>query len=127
MKIICTLLLSALILPLTAQQIIRTKVHSEKMDKNIETIIVTPEIQHGVQYKTVYILHGYSGNPDRTLQDDIPDLLQKAKTFQTIYVLPNGNFNSWYVDSPINPHSQYSSFIGAELVNYIDQHYPTLP
>lgn len=126
MKTICTLLLSALILPLTAQQIIRTKVHSKKMDKNIEIIIVTPDIQHGVQYKTVYILHGYSGNPDRTLQDDIPDLLQKANTFQTIYVLPNGNFNSWYVDSPINPHSQYASFIGTELVNYIDRHYPTL-
>ncbi len=126
MKTVLTILFYALILPLTAQQVIRTKVHSDKMNKNIETIIITPDMQKGINYKTVYILHGYSGNPNRTVQEDIPDLVQKAKTFQTIYILPNGNFNSWYVDSPIDPGSQYTTFIAVELVNYIDQHYPTL-
>lgn len=125
MKTVYTLLFSALSLPLAAQKVVKTKIHSAKMDKNIETIIITPDMQDGINYKTVYILHGYSGNPTRTAQEDIPDLIQKAKTFQTIYVLPDGNFNSWYVDSPIDPHAQYTTFIGNELVSYIDHHYPT--
>lgn len=88
MKTILTILFYALILPLAAQQVIRTKVHSDKMNKNIETIIITPDMQKGINYKTVYILHGYSGTPNRTVQNDIPDLVQKAETCQTIYIPP---------------------------------------
>ena len=73
----------------------------------------------------MYILHGYSGNPERTLKQDIPDLQAKANAFSTIYILPDGNYNSWYVDSPVDQKSQYKTFIGSELVQYIDGHYPT--
>ena len=95
------------------------------MKKEISTIIVAPDIKPHQQYKTVYILHGYSGNPERTLKQDIPDLQAKAKAFNTIYILPDGNYNSWYVDSPVDKKSQYKTFIGSELVQYIDGHYPT--
>ncbi|WP_312189899.1 alpha/beta hydrolase [Sphingobacterium sp.] len=127
MKTILTVIFSTLILPLVAQYVAKTTIYSAKMKKNIETIIITPDIHVGVNYKTVYILHGYSGNPERTVQEDIPNLVDKAKVFQTIYVLPNGNFNSWYVDSPVDSSSQYSTFIGRELVEYIDRNYPTQP
>jgi hypothetical protein len=49
-----------------AQKVIREKIFSAKMKKEISTIIVTPDIKPHQQYKTVYILHGYSGNPERT-------------------------------------------------------------
>ncbi|MFC4389943.1 alpha/beta hydrolase [Flavobacterium quisquiliarum] len=96
------------------------------MEKEIETIIITPEIKVEKLYKTVYILHGYSGNPNRTYKEDIPELLLKSEKFQTIYILPDGNFNSWYVDSNLNQKSQYSTFIGKELVAYIDSNFPTM-
>ena len=40
--------------------------------------------------------------------------------------MPDGNFNSWYVDSPVDKSSQYQTFIGKELVDFIDANYPTI-
>ncbi|WP_413532173.1 alpha/beta hydrolase [Empedobacter brevis] len=125
MKILNILILSAFVQPMMAQTIQRQEIYSAKMKKDIPTIIVTPELKKDVRYKTVYILHGYSGNPERTIQSDIPDLQQKANDYSTIYVIPDGNYNSWYVDSPIDSSSQYKTFIGEELVHYIDKHFPT--
>lgn len=111
---------------ISAQQIIHKKVWSKKMNKDIETVIITPKLTKGASYKTIYILHGYSGTPDRTYKQDIPDLVTKSQQFNTIYVLPDGNYNSWYVDSPIDKASQYQTFIGKELVDFIDANYPTI-
>lgn len=126
MKTTFIIILTLISLSISAQKIVSQKIYSPKMKKDIETIIITPEIKKGKHYKTVYILHGYSGNPNRTYKQDIPDLVKKSEEFQTIYVLPDGNFNSWYVDSPVNEKHQYSTFIGKELVDYIDSHFPTI-
>ncbi|WP_267740285.1 alpha/beta hydrolase [Myroides injenensis] len=123
---IITLLALTATLSLKAQTVSHINVYSEKMNKEIETIVITPDYTIDKQYPAVYILHGYSGNPQRALSKDIPDLIAKSKEYQTIYILPNGNYNSWYVDSPINTNSQYQTFIGKELVKYVDQHYPTI-
>lgn len=110
---------------LSAQKIVHKEVYSPGMKKNIKTIIITPNIKPSAHYKTVYILHGYSGNPDRTVKEDLPGLSKKAQEYNTIYILPDGNFSSWYVDSPIVKDSQYQTFIGKELVDFIDKNYPT--
>lgn len=111
-------------IPFSAQKIIHQEVFSQKMNKKIKTIIITPDIQPKTTYPSVYILHGFSGNPERIIKQDIPDLVQKAQEYQTIYVLPDGNYSSWYVDSPIVKDSQYQTFIGKELVEFIDKSYP---
>lgn len=126
-----TTILSALCLLITsissqAQQLKKENIYSAKMKKEIETVIITPIVEKGKTYKSVYILHGYTGNPTRTYQQDIPNLQQKAIENNTIYILANGNYNSWYVDSPLKADSQYQTFIGEELVAYIDAHYPTI-
>lgn len=109
------------------QNLVKKAIYSTKMNKNIDVIVILPPLVKGVQYKTVYILHGYSGNAERTYQKDIPNLVQKAERYQTIYVLIDGNYNSWYVDSPIDATSQYETFIGKELVDAIDVNFPTIP
>lgn len=109
-----------------AQNIIHQNIFSKKMNKNIPVVVIMPNIEKGVRYKTVYILHGYSGNSERTYKKDIPDLIQKSNLYKTIYVLPDGNYNSWYVDSPIDKSSQYTTFIGNELVDEIDKKFPTI-
>lgn len=126
-----TTILSNLFLLITfinsqAQQLKKENIFSAKMQKEIETVIITPIVEKSKTYKSVYILHGYSGNPTRTYQQDIPNLQQKAIENNTIYILVNGNYNSWYVDSPLKKDSQYQTFIGEELVTYIDAHYPTI-
>ncbi|MBF7091617.1 esterase family protein [Flavobacterium sp. ALJ2] len=124
--LLTTVGLLGLSLSISAQNSIHKNVYSTKMNKEIETVIITPKLIDGATYKTIYLLHGYSGNPDRTYKQDIPDLITKSQKYNTIYVLPNGNFNSWYVDSPVNKSSQYQTFIGKELVDYIDANYPTI-
>ncbi|MCT2409889.1 alpha/beta hydrolase-fold protein [Chryseobacterium antibioticum] len=120
-SIVCVLAVSTHV---SAQKVIHQDVFSAKMNKNIKTIIITPDVQKGATYPSVYILHGYSGNPERTIKQDIPDLVQKAQKDKMIYVLPDGNYNSWYVDSPLVKDSQYQTFIGQELVEYVNKNYP---
>ena len=112
--------------PLFCTKVIREKIFSAKMKKEISTIIVTPYIKPHNNTKRCIFCMVIAGNPERTLKQDIPDLQAKAKAFNTIYILPDGNYNnSWYVDSPVDQKSQYKTFIGSELVQYIDGHYPT--
>jgi len=108
----------------SAQKIIREEVFSPKMNKKIKVIIFTPDLQPHTTYQSVYILHGYSGNPERTIKEDIPDLAQQSQKYGTIYIVPDGNFKSWYVDSPILKDSQYQTFIGKELVEFVHENYP---
>nr|WP_315028376.1 alpha/beta hydrolase-fold protein [uncultured Chryseobacterium sp.] len=109
---------------LSAQKIIHQEIFSPKMNKKIKTIIITPNLQANATYPSVYILHGFSGNPERIMSQDIPDLVKKAQKYKTIYVLPDGNYSSWYVDSPIVKDSQYQTFIGKELVDFMDKNFP---
>ncbi|ANF52523.1 esterase [Chryseobacterium glaciei] len=120
--ILCTTISFA---EISAQKITHKEVFSPAMNKNIKAIIITPDLKPATNYKTVYILHGYSGNPDRTVKEDLPGLSKKAQEYNTIYILPDGNYNSWYVDSPVLKDSQYQTFIGKELVDFIDKNYPT--
>ncbi|ASE61168.1 esterase family protein [Chryseobacterium indologenes] len=109
---------------MSAQKIIHQEIFSPKMNKKIKTIIITPNVQPKTTYPSVYILHGFSGTPDRILKEDIPDLVKKAQEYKTIYILPDGNYSSWYVDSPLVKDSQYQTFIGKELVEFVDKNYP---
>jgi S-formylglutathione hydrolase FrmB len=40
--------------------------------------------------------------------------------------MPDGGFNSWYLDSPVDSSYKYETFMTKELVPYIDDHYPTI-
>lgn len=101
-------------------------VFSSAMNKQINTIVISPSQQAGRRYPSVYVLHGYSGNPYRTLKEDIPSLPAQADQYGIIFILPDGQFDSWYVNSPVRKNSQYETFLGQELVHFIDGHYPTI-
>ena len=49
-----------------------------------------------------------------------------ASQYGVIIVCPNGH-NSWYWDSPVNPESQFETFVVTDLVNFIDNHFRTVP
>ncbi|WP_417888023.1 alpha/beta hydrolase [Zunongwangia sp.] len=105
-----------------AQQIDTLEVYSKSMKKNIETIVITPSKNKNLSI--IYVLHGYSGNPERTLKKDIPTLLKLSVTYNMVFVLPDGNYDSWYIDSPIK-NSKYETFITSELNSYINKKYHT--
>ncbi|MCB0284021.1 MAG: esterase family protein [Calditrichaeota bacterium] len=97
-------------------------VHSAKMDKDLPVIVVTPQAETNTIFPVVYLLHGYSG--DFSNWRNKANLDSLADIYQMLLVCPDGSTNSWYIDSPLQPQSQYETFIAEELTQYIDSHYP---
>lgn len=124
------LLLLVLVLGQLSAQITDTiQVYSTSMKKDIPNTIILPEsyTQHPqTNYPVVYLLHGYGGNYTTWPQKTKPDLAQIASRLSLIIVCPNGA-NSWYWDSPVNPASQYETYVSRELIEYIDRNYRTIP
>ncbi len=102
-------------------------VKSPSMNKDVQVVVVVPDKtpEKSVEaYPVIYLLHGYSGNAKSWIQLK-PELPQIADEKGIIFVCPDGK-NSWYWDSPTNPSYRYETFVSSELVNYVDQHYPTI-
>ena len=99
------------------------------MDKKIKNVVILPAGygRNAVgRYPVVYLLHGYNNRYDSWLRKTKPELPQTASAFGVIVVCPDGE-SSWYWDSPVNPRSRYETYVGTELVAYVDAHYRTLP
>ena len=100
------------------------KIYSKSMRKDIPVTVILPKgYSAGKSYNTIYVLHGWSGNnknyPEKT------SIGKLADQYNIIYVSPDGNYDSWYIDSPIKKDSKYYTFVSKELVNYIDTNYTT--
>lgn len=100
-------------------------VRSASMNKDIPVTVITPEgYENGYEYPVIYLLHGHSGNHRMWTSDGIVG--QLADKYGILMVLPDGGFNSWYLDSPITPEYKYDTFVSGELIEYIDSHYKTI-
>ena len=120
----CLLLLA---LPFYAAQVDTVMVQSPSMNKEVQVVVVTPDVALGkkaVACPVVYLLHGFGGNA-KTWINTKPELPQIADEKGIIFVCPDGK-NTWYWDSPKNKDVRYETFISSELVNYIDGHYKTV-
>lgn len=99
--------------------------YSKVMDKNIKAVVVTPKsYEESKQYPVVFLLHGHSGNYSSWIKL-APEIESLAEQFQMIIVSPDGNFDSWYWDSPVDSKSQYETYVSKELVSFIDENYST--
>lgn len=121
--LICFLLVNV---SLFAANVDTLKVYSPSMHKEINTIVITPE-EYGKnkKYPVVYLLHGFSGNHKDWITK-VPAIKAYADAYNFIIVCPDGNFASWYFDSPKIKDSQYETFITKELITYVDTHYKTI-
>jgi len=101
--------------------------YSPSMKKSIKAVVVTPgSYAKGKQYPVLYLLHGYSGNSENWLSS-MPSTKKLADKYQYIIVCADGNFGSWYFDSPIDSTWRYETYISKELIQWIDSHYKTIP
>lgn len=124
-KIFITAALLVICFMAKAARIDTLQVRSEKMNKNLEVIVILPDAAiNGTKCPTLYLLHGYAGNA-RTWLKIKPKLPFMADRDSIIVVCPDGK-NSWYWDSPNNKDSQFETFISKELTNYIDSKYNTV-
>jgi S-formylglutathione hydrolase FrmB len=102
------------------------EIFSPSMHKNIRCLIITPD-DYSVMagpYPVLYLLHGWSGNYAGWL-GDAPQLQQHADTYRMLIVCPDGGYDSWYLDSPVDTSVRYETHITREVVNYVDYYYHT--
>ncbi len=102
-------------------------IFSQCMHKNVKCVIIIPD-----RYKTdtahfpvLYLLHGWSGNySDWILKDS--DLLYEVDKNNFIVVCPDGDYDSWYLNSPVDTTMKYETNVAIEIPAYIDAHYRTI-
>jgi S-formylglutathione hydrolase FrmB len=112
--------------PVHASIIDTIQTYSPSMQKNIKSVVITPDnYTSAKELPVVYLLHGYSGCH--------LDWITSAKGFEKaadqynmIIVCPDGGYGSWYWDSPVDPTSKYETFVSKELVKAIDSKYKTI-
>ena len=101
------------------------EIFSTTMKKNIPAYIVIPDSYSGGNdsLPVILLLHGYGGSYKSWSSKT--NLVQQADEFNFIIVCPDGNRNSWYLDSPMEPESQYKTFFINELIPWIKKNYRT--
>ena len=102
---------------------------SAAMKETLKATVVLPDAyargtRDGDRYPVVYLLHGSGGDhTDWTSNTRIASL---ADRYHVILVMPDGGHESWYIDSPFDSGSRYETFIGDEVVSYVDLHFRTI-
>ena len=101
------------------------EIFSDIMNKNIPAFIVIPDSYSGGNdsLPVILLLHGYGGGYKNWSSKT--NLVRQADEFNFIIVCPDGNRNSWYLDSPMEPESQYKTFFINELVPWIKKNFRT--
>ena len=99
---------------------------SNAMGQTFNAVVVTPKgYKKRKAYPTVYLLHGFAGNYSNWIVK-APFLQALSTQYKMIIVCPNGGFSSWYFDSPIDTTMKYKTYIGKEVIDFIDSHYATI-
>ncbi|MDW7690954.1 alpha/beta hydrolase family protein [Flammeovirgaceae bacterium SG7u.111] len=93
----------------------------------IKNIVLLPDSYDpkGEALPVLYLLHGAFGDHTDWMQIR-PDLGDYADKYGFIIICPDGGFNSWYFDSPIDEEMQYETYIAKELVQKVDAEYKTI-
>lgn len=99
---------------------------SASMKKQIKAVVIKPDSYNNEKlFPVVYLLHGYSGNFKDWI-NTVPEIKNLVDKYQLMIVCPEGNFGSWYFDSPKVAKSKYETYVSTELVKWIDENFKTI-
>jgi len=126
-RLLFVLILISLQTIVKAASVDTVNIYSKAMHKNSKCVIILPESykNNNNRFPVVYLLHGYSGNYSDWIKK-VPQIKNDADEFQLIIVCPDGNYNSWYFDSPVDSSIKYETYISTEVPNFIDSAYHTI-
>lgn len=100
--------------------------YSPSMEKNIKAVVILPDsYRASIKYPVIYLLHGYSGDYSSYIKS-FPGLKDFSDSLKIIFVCPDGNYGSWYLDSPVDSSWRYETYVSKELVKWIDEKYSTI-
>jgi putative tributyrin esterase len=122
--ILFTVFLFLIVCPAFAQDTLIYK--TEYLSKPDTVLIFKPrQYTSGENWPLVYLLHGYGGSYNRW--NSIMNAQKQADRYGFIIVCPDGNLNSWYINSPVKKNSQFQSFFFNELYPDILKKYKVNP
>lgn len=102
-------------------------VYSNNMRKSVKCVVIKPDSYNNksAKFPAIYLLHGHSGNYSNWIKR-VPELKKHVDAYQLIIVCPDGAYNSWYFDSPMDSSIRYETAIAKEIPVYIDANYNTI-
>lgn len=102
-------------------------IFSKAMNRSRNCVVIVPGKTKTttLQYPTVYLLHGFGGNYSNWVQK-VSGLTRYADEYNTVIVCPDGEFGSWYFDSPVDSSLRYETYVATEVPQYIEAHYPVI-
>lgn len=109
-----------------AYEIKRVEIKSESIGKALHATIVLPDsyATEKSRYSTIYLLHGWSGNDkDWTENTDVATLSDR---YQVIIVMPDGDYDKWYINSPVLPKSNFENYISHDIPVFVDNNFRTI-
>lgn len=102
-------------------------IYSAAMKKEYKCVVIKPAAaqNENQSFPVVYLLHGHSGWYANWLIR-VPELKDYADQYKLMIVCPDGGFNSWYMDSPLDSTVRFETYISEEVPAYIEKHYPVI-
>lgn len=102
-------------------------IYSAAMKKEYKCVVIKPAAaqDENQSFPVVYLLHGHSGWYANWLIR-VPELKDYADQYKLMIVCPDGGFNSWYMDSPLDSTVRFETYISKEVPAYIEKHYPVI-
>jgi S-formylglutathione hydrolase FrmB len=91
---------------------------------NAQVVLPEAYMRTEKRFPVIYLLHGYGGSYASFSQ--AVNLKTYADSFNVILVCPDGNYNSWYLDSPVKKDSRFASYIVHDVLPYIDARFRTV-
>jgi S-formylglutathione hydrolase FrmB len=125
--LIVLITIASLPLQAIAARVDTLDVYSPAMRKTTRCVVIRPDNYSpmGKPLPVVYLLHGWSGNYAAWL-GDAPQLVRHADHYNVMIVCPDGGYDSWYLDSPVDSTVRYETHVAVELPGYIDYYYNTI-
>lgn len=123
------LITSALLLSICsyAATVDTVAIYSNAMQKEYKCVVIKPSVVQNetIPLPVVYLLHGHGGwYANWVLR--VPQLKEYADQYRLMIVCPDGGYNSWYLNSPVDASIRFETYISEEVPTFIDAHYPTI-
>lgn len=101
-------------------------IYSAAMKKEYKCVVIKPQAtQNDQTFPVVYLLHGYSGGYANWIIR-MPELKDYADQYKIMIVCPDGGYNSWYIDSPLDATVRFETYISKEVPEHIENNYPAI-
>jgi len=98
------------------------------LDDSTRVIVITPAVygtDPSKQWPVILMLHGWSGDETQWLRD--APVQELSDRYQLLLILPDGGYDGWWLDSPLEKGRNYETYLVKELLPWLVKNYQVSP